>query len=194
MALAAEAVGESDCSAGIRSSPGLPRQYPRSTSTTLAGKAAPPLERFRVAKERISGLFHNLSCMMEDVASRLFRQVDAEGTSDELHCIVHKARKEVEVDQMRVVNASEKVRSNQMKVAFFGRTSNGKSSVINAMLGCRILPVGIGHTTSCFCSVQGTLENSAFLELPGSDARKDVEVRKSTNKNHPLNAELLLLS
>lgn len=40
-----------------------------------------------------------------------------------------------------------------MKVAFFGRTSNGKSSVINAMLRERILPSGIGHTTNCFLQV-----------------------------------------
>lgn len=40
-----------------------------------------------------------------------------------------------------------------MKVAFFGRTSNGKSSVINAMLREKILPSGIGHTTNCFLQV-----------------------------------------
>ncbi|XP_017046387.1 transmembrane GTPase fzo isoform X2 [Drosophila ficusphila] len=42
----------------------------------------------------------------------------------------------------------------RMKVAFFGRTSNGKSAVINAMLHERILPSAMGHTTSCFCQVQ----------------------------------------
>lgn len=41
-----------------------------------------------------------------------------------------------------------------MKVAFFGRTSNGKSSVINAMLRDKILPSGIGHTTNCFLQVK----------------------------------------
>lgn len=40
-----------------------------------------------------------------------------------------------------------------MKVAFFGRTSNGKSSVINAMLRDKVLPSGIGHTTNCFLQV-----------------------------------------
>lgn len=43
-----------------------------------------------------------------------------------------------------------------MKVAFFGRTSNGKSSVINAMLRDKILPSGIGHTTNCFLQVNNT--------------------------------------
>lgn len=45
-----------------------------------------------------------------------------------------------------------------MKVAFFGRTSNGKSSVINAMLRDKILPSGIGHTTNCFLQVSGLAE------------------------------------
>lgn len=43
-----------------------------------------------------------------------------------------------------------------MKVVFVGHTSNGKSTVINTMLGDIVLPMGIGHTTHCFCSVEGT--------------------------------------
>jgi mitofusin 2 len=41
----------------------------------------------------------------------------------------------------------------KMKVVFFGRTSNGKSTVINAMLHSKVLPQGMGHTTSCFLQV-----------------------------------------
>ncbi len=37
---------------------------------------------------------------------------------------------------------------------FFSRTSNGKSTVMNAMLRERILPVGMGHTTNCFLQVK----------------------------------------
>ena len=50
-----------------------------------------------------------------------------------------------------------------MKVAFFGRTSNGKSTVVNAMLADRILPMGIGHTTNCFVSVIGTDGSDAYM-------------------------------
>ncbi|SPP80123.1 blast:Transmembrane GTPase fzo [Drosophila guanche] len=57
----------------------------------------------------------------------------------------------------RKVEAIDKVlMRKRMKVAFFGRTSNGKSAVINAMLHQRILPSAMGHTTSCFCQVQAT--------------------------------------
>ena len=50
-----------------------------------------------------------------------------------------------------------------MKVAFFGRTSNGKSTAINSLLGDKILPTGIGHTTSCFLQVEGSHTGEAYL-------------------------------
>uniref|UniRef100_A0AAY5EVK7 Dynamin-type G domain-containing protein n=1 Tax=Electrophorus electricus TaxID=8005 RepID=A0AAY5EVK7_ELEEL len=62
-----------------------------------------------------------------------------------------------------------------MKVVFFGRTSNGKSSVINAMLWDKVLPSGIGHTTNCFLRVEGTDGNEAFLLTEGSEERKSVK-------------------
>ena len=63
-----------------------------------------------------------------------------------------------------------------MKVAFFGRTSNGKSTVINAMLRDRILPAGIGHTTSCFLSVSGAEVDTPYVLTPGSEERKNIQV------------------
>uniref|UniRef100_A0A8C1RBU3 Mitofusin 1b n=1 Tax=Cyprinus carpio TaxID=7962 RepID=A0A8C1RBU3_CYPCA len=65
---------------------------------------------------------------------------------------------------------------NHMKVAFFGRTSNGKSTVVNAMLRDRVLPSGIGHTTNCFLSVEGTDEDKAFLKTEGSEEEKSIKV------------------
>ncbi len=61
-----------------------------------------------------------------------------------------------------------------MKVVFFGRTSNGKSTAINALLGDRILPTGIGHTTSCFLEVEGSEEGEAYILLEGSEERRGV--------------------
>uniref|UniRef100_A0AAX7U186 Dynamin-type G domain-containing protein n=1 Tax=Astatotilapia calliptera TaxID=8154 RepID=A0AAX7U186_ASTCA len=54
------------------------------------------------------------------------------------------------------------------------RTSNGKSTVINAMLRDRVLPSGIGHTTNCFLSVEGTDEDEAFLITEASTERRSV--------------------
>lgn len=54
------------------------------------------------------------------------------------------------------------------------RTSNGKSSVINAMLGSRVLPSGMGHTTNCFVQVQGTEKVEPYLLRPGSEEQEAV--------------------
>jgi len=66
-------------------------------------------------------------------------------------------RKEIEDYVDKVGGIREVLARDHMKVAFFGRTSNGKSSVINAMLRDKILPSGIGHTTNCFLQVEGVL-------------------------------------
>lgn len=59
----------------------------------------------------------------------------------------------------------------------FIRTSNGKSTVINAMLHDRVMPSGIGHTTNCFLSVEGTDEDRAYLKTEGSEEEKSIKVR-----------------
>lgn len=61
-------------------------------------------------------------------------------------------------------------------VSFSFRTSNGKSTVINAMLRDRVLPSGIGHTTNCFLSVEGTDEDKAYLKTEGSEDEKSIKV------------------
>lgn len=57
-----------------------------------------------------------------------------------------------------------------MKVAFFGRTSNGKSTVINALLAQNVVPTGIGHTTDCFLQVEGTNDEKPYLLSDAPDA------------------------
>ena len=68
-----------------------------------------------------------------------------------------------------------------MKVAFFGRTSNGKSTVVNAMLQDRILPMGIGHTTNCFLSVHGSDSSEPYILIPESDERRNVKVNQAVS-------------
>lgn len=76
----------------------------------------------------------------------------------------------------RVAGIRQVLNRDHMKVAFFGRTSNGKSSVINAMLREKILPSGIGHTTNCFCQVEGVDGEEAYLVKENSDERLGVAV------------------
>ena len=71
---------------------------------------------------------------------------------------------------------AEVLARDQMKVAFFGRTSNGKSTTINAMLHDRILPSGIGHTTNCFLSLHGGDAPEPYVLMPDSEERKSVKV------------------
>lgn len=76
----------------------------------------------------------------------------------------------------KVAGIREVLARDHMKVAFFGRTSNGKSSVINAMLREKILPSGIGHTTQCFCQVEGVDGQEAYLIKENSDEKLNVIV------------------
>lgn len=77
---------------------------------------------------------------------------------------------------IKVGGIREVLSRDHMKVAFFGRTSNGKSSVINAMLREKILPSGIGHTTNCFCQVEGIDGKEAYLVKEDSDEKINVNV------------------
>lgn len=85
--------------------------------------------------------------------------------SEQFHSYVHK-----------VAAIRQVLNRDHMKVAFFGRTSNGKSSVINAMLRDKILPSGIGHTTNCFCQVEGVDGKEAYLVKEDSDEKLNVVV------------------
>ncbi|MEN2500849.1 MAG: Mitofusin-1, partial [Marteilia pararefringens] len=60
---------------------------------------------------------------------------------------------------------------NKIKVSCFGRTSNGKSTLMNAILSKELIPTGLGQTTSCFISIEGTDsdELSAVLTTEGGE-------------------------
>ena len=76
----------------------------------------------------------------------------------------------------QVSRISEVLSRDQIKMAFFGRTSNGKSTTINAMLQDKILPTGLGHTTNCFLSVHGSDLPDPYILVPGSDDKRNVKV------------------
>ena len=85
-----------------------------------------------------------------------------------------KSAKQQNVVQLgvKVQGIKDMLKRDQMKVVFFGRTSTGKSTVINALLQNRVLPMGIGHTTNCFCSVAG--------DGGGGGAPSDLRVGRET--------------
>lgn len=53
------------------------------------------------------------------------------------------------------------------------------------MLRDRVLPSGIGHTTNCFLSVEGTDDDKAYLKTEGSDEEKSIKVRQHTHGIRP---------
>ena len=58
------------------------------------------------------------------------------------------------------------------------RTSNGKSTVVNAMLKSKLLPSGIGHTTNCFVQVEGTDLPDAFIVTDDApDVKQNIQVQ-----------------
>lgn len=95
---------------------------------------------------------------------------------------------------LKINNIREVLERDHMKVAFFGRTSNGKSSVINAMLRDKILPSGIGHTTNCFCQVEGVDGHDAYLVKEGSEEKLNVTVSQRTSQNDAILMKFLHFS
>lgn len=81
-------------------------------------------------------------------------------------------------DLAKMAEMEKVICRDQMKVVFFGRTSNGKSTVINALLKEKVLPVGIGATTRCFFCVTGQsdTEEGGRAILPDSNDIRPLKV------------------
>ena len=141
-----------------------------------------PLQRFVKAKGKINAIYEEIQTYVNDVNRFLNNLSTAETNTDPIKSAIRRqpgslssledqSSRVVEPDFItkaetyaRQIDAIRQVLSrDHMKVVFFGRTSNGKSTLINAMLGDRILPTGIGHTTSCFLQVEGGEELDPFL-------------------------------
>ncbi|XP_034294824.1 mitofusin-1 [Pantherophis guttatus] len=131
-----------------------------------------PLKHFVLAKKTITAIFEELLNFVTEGANFVEEthrnpQLECIATMDEL--------KKIQAYKNKLAVIGEVLARRHMKVAFFGRTSSGKSSVINAMLWDKVLPSGIGHTTNCFLSVEGTDGDKAYLMTEGSDEKKSVK-------------------
>ncbi|XP_053566137.1 mitofusin-1 [Bombina bombina] len=131
-----------------------------------------PLKHFVQAKKAITSIFDQL---LEYVSEGV---TFVEGTfkNAELnHLTTKDDLSEIQGYKTKLSGIGEVLSRRHMKVAFFGRTSSGKSTVINSMLWDKVLPSGIGHTTNCFLSVEGTEGDKAYLMTEGSDEKKSVK-------------------
>ncbi|KAI5101302.1 mitofusin-1 isoform X1, partial [Silurus meridionalis] len=131
-----------------------------------------PLKHFVLAKKKISDVFKLLLNYVEE-GSQFVKDTCYNESLE--HIANRDQLEEIETYTSKLAVIKEVLARRHMKVAFFGRTSNGKSTVINAMLRDRVMPSGIGHTTNCFLSVEGTDEDRAYLKTEGSEEEKSIK-------------------
>ncbi|XP_043195918.1 transmembrane GTPase Marf-like isoform X1 [Amphibalanus amphitrite] len=152
--------GGGDGDAAAEREPAPKRQHSPSSS---------PLQVFVKAKKRINDIYDSIDGYVLDVV----RFVNNIPTDKDL--LTADQAENIQALQKKVKGIKEVLARNHMKVAFFGRTSNGKSSVINAMLRDKVLPSGMGHTTHCFLQVEGVDGDEAFLTVGDDGQRRSVE-------------------
>uniref|UniRef100_A0A8C8HDG2 Dynamin-type G domain-containing protein n=1 Tax=Oncorhynchus tshawytscha TaxID=74940 RepID=A0A8C8HDG2_ONCTS len=131
-----------------------------------------PLKRFVVAKKKIGDVFEQLLEYVKEGSAF----VEETCQNEALENIASRdQQEEIQAYAGKLQTIKDVLARRHMKVAFFGRTSNGKSTVVNAMLRDRVLPSGMGHTTNCFLSVEGTDANHAYLKTEGSEEEKSIK-------------------
>ncbi|KAH0955083.1 hypothetical protein HN011_006102 [Eciton burchellii] len=127
-----------------------------------------PLQMFVKAKKRINDIFENMKYVEESIEFMTslpneYNIVNVEEITTMRGYI----------DKVRAIR--DILKRDRMKVAFFGTTSNGKSTVINAMLRNDILPSGIGHTTNCFLQVEASDNGESYLVTEDSTEKQPVQ-------------------
>eukprot|EP00039_Didymoeca_costata_P022861 m.5379 g.5379 ORF g.5379 m.5379 type:complete len:767 (-) comp3289_c0_seq2:34-2334(-) len=166
---------------------GAPSRDTSSASTTSVGSLGvfevmerPLLQRFNETKEAITAAVSELLGLLSETTSLMQTPITWVEHSPTGQTIV----REDTLEEERVTAASASERANwvleavsrdTMKVVFIGRTSNGKSTTVNAMLHRNILPSGLGHTTNCFCRVHGTEEAEPYMQFGSDQARQKIE-------------------
>ncbi|KAL3993906.1 Transmembrane GTPase fzo-1 [Acanthocheilonema viteae] len=151
------AIYDSISARGIKSD----MNYRRSTSE--------PLKRFTEAKTSIGDIYNELETYITDLSLFYDEILNDNGN------VPDEQMQEVARFKESIKTIRDMFMRDTMKVVFFGRTSNGKSSVINAMLHAKVLPQGMGHTTCCFLQVEGSQDDQKFVLNEDSSERMDIE-------------------
>jgi mitofusin len=129
------------------------------------------LQLFVNAKKKINDIFRNIGQYVKE-ADQFVEEI---GATPEVAVVMPEENAEVVHGFCEKIDGiTEVLARDHMKVVFFGRTSNGKSTAINAMLREKILPSGIGHTTHCFIQVEGSDSKEGFLLTEDTDKPKSI--------------------
>lgn len=154
-----------------------------------SGDMSSPLKHFTNAKKKINVIFNEISGYVKEFNEFI---VTIENQEDDL-TVEQELKDEVLASLGTINGIKDMVNRNHMKVVFFGRTSNGKSTVINAMLWDKILPSGIGHTTNCFLSIAGCNDEQHADKDVGyllcSDSDEHLSIKSVTQLSHALSQE-----
>jgi len=133
------------------------------------GSGSSPLQHFVQAKKKINEIFIEVEGYVNETERFLVSvPKEAEVAPEEVYAAAQEYG-------LKVAGIREVLERDHMKVAFFGRTSNGKSTAINSLLGDKILPTGIGHTTSCFLQVEGSHTGEAYLTTDSDDSHQSLQ-------------------
>ncbi|XP_017131183.2 transmembrane GTPase fzo [Drosophila elegans] len=185
-------MSESDSGESTSSQSSLSSFVSRSSSSSR-------LSEFVDAKTELQEIYQDMKHFLSTFVTILEESIFL----DDLQMVDKLCRFSSKMDAIQMV-----LSRNRMKVAFFGRTSNGKSAVINALLHEKIMPSAMGHTTSCFCQVQANsadepehvkieqeeehLELSALNELASAHSPRALKPRTLLHVNMPKNRCSLL--
>ncbi|XP_054712132.1 transmembrane GTPase Marf-like [Uloborus diversus] len=149
------------------------------SSPRITDVSSSPLKIFVLAKKKINDIFSGVNSYVEETYYFL-------KTCSDSDVVAEQQIQEVFQLQDKIKGIREVLARDHMKVVFFGRTSNGKSSVINAMLQDKILPSGLGHTTNCFLQVEGS-DSEAYVLT--EDSSEPQSVQSVSQLAHALNSE-----
>lgn len=135
------------------------QQARTSLLTSDIDAADSPLRLFGEAKEKINSLYRKL----EECLNKANAFYSNSGQDPDI--VQNFDLNQLERLNKRIETIRGILSRDLMKVAFFGTTSNGKSTVINAILHDNVLPRGSGVTTKCFLQIQGTDSLEPFVEV-----------------------------
>lgn len=156
------------------------KQNNGSSSPRITDVSSSPLKIFVLAKKKINDIFATINEYVEE--TYIFLK-----TLSDNDVVTEIQVQEVYQLQDKIKGIREVLTRDHMKVVFFGRTSNGKSSVVNAMLQDKILPSGLGHTTNCFLQVEGSESSEAYVIA--EDSTEPQSVQSVSHLAHALNSE-----
>ncbi|VDM95417.1 unnamed protein product [Thelazia callipaeda] len=132
-----------------------------------------PLKRFTEAKNSIGDIYNELETYVTDLSLFYDEILNNNGN------VPDEQIQEIFCFKESIKTIRDMFMRDTMKVVFFGRTSNGKSSIINAMLHAKVLPQGMGHTTCCFLQaslfVEGSPDGEQFVLNENSSERISIE-------------------